>query len=573
MAIKYVDPLGTDDASHGSGAGADAWATIHYALRYGGMAHGDTLIVESGTYSAFYSTLQTLTTDISGDSTTDGPLLVQSTGAVIVDVPANAATQFILPAAGDVVRFKDIKFQNTLGPTAATFFWLRLNATGSGLEFDNCDIDLTGTANQIVRVDGAGITCSFALENGTRLHGTGDRGIFTKNCAQLNFTFLDSYIYGCKWGIDILLPINMYARRSIVTSCTTRNIYLHGAGSTFDVEECLLTGSDVLASETIYMDTATAPDYIANPSRWSWKNNKTWLFGVQDTNTLGKILSYVSHITPWDNSNWYADPCITEAQAIAGEFGNVDFTLPTITVGTKAAFLGDSVMYGNVATSDATAAWSMFGTFSGLTMVDNDVASIGGQGIHSCRFWADRMMQADCPRFCLVGIGVNNMLDGVFYPALETAETIAGHIVQMMQKLEDNGVIPFWIGVAGQSDPTKNAESTDATNTLVAAACATNGWPCMHWLDVMRALRPSDWETTYFDALATNLHPNDAGHYVIADVADRLYQQYATGANWGARTPFDSTLPALTLAPTCPGKLKGVQEWKKVASAKEIGKY
>ena len=36
--------------------------------------------------------------------------------------------------------------------------------------------------------------------------------------------------------------------------------------------------------------------------------------------------------------------------------------------------------------------------------------------------------------------------------------------------------------------------------------------------------------------------------------------------------PFDSTLPALTLSPDCPGKLKQVQEWRKVASAREIGK-
>ena len=37
--------------------------------------------------------------------------------------------------------------------------------------------------------------------------------------------------------------------------------------------------------------------------------------------------------------------------------------------------------------------------------------------------------------------------------------------------------------------------------------------------------------------------------------------------------PFDGSMPALTLSPDCPGKLKQVQEWRKVASAKEIGKY
>ena len=32
-------------------------------------------------------------------------------------------------------------------------------------------------------------------------------------------------------------------------------------------------------------------------------------------------------------------------------------------------------------------------------------------------------------------------------------------------------------------------------------------------------------------------------------------------------------MPTLSLASTCPGDLKQVQTWKKVASAREIGKY
>jgi hypothetical protein len=46
---------------------------------------------------------------------------------------------------------------------------------------------------------------------------------------------------------------------------------------------------------------------------------------------------------------------------------------------------------------------------------------------------------------------------------------------------------------------------------------------------------------------------------------------YAPG--FGPWSPNDSALPALTLSPDCPGKLKSAQEWRKVASAKEIQKY
>ena len=34
-----------------------------------------------------------------------------------------------------------------------------------------------------------------------------------------------------------------------------------------------------------------------------------------------------------------------------------------------------------------------------------------------------------------------------------------------------------------------------------------------------------------------------------------------------------TVVASLTLSPDCPGKLKQVQEWKKVASAKEIERY
>jgi len=44
----YVDPLGTDDLSHGTGTGADAFLTIGYALNQ--ASSGDTINVAEGTY-------------------------------------------------------------------------------------------------------------------------------------------------------------------------------------------------------------------------------------------------------------------------------------------------------------------------------------------------------------------------------------------------------------------------------------------------------------------------------------------------------------------------------------------
>ncbi|NCC83989.1 MAG: hypothetical protein EOM03_07670 [Clostridia bacterium] len=56
------------------------------------------------------------------------------------------------------------------------------------------------------------------------------------------------------------------------------------------------------------------------------------------------------------------------------------------------------------------------------------------------------------------------------------------------------------------------------------------------------------------------------------NTASPFFGPFQDGLTAGPWSPFDSTMPALSLAPTCPGKLKSVQEWSKVASAREIGK-
>ena len=48
--------------------------------------------------------------------------------------------------------------------------------------------------------------------------------------------------------------------------------------------------------------------------------------------------------------------------------------------------------------------------------------------------------------------------------------------------------------------------------------------------------------------------------------------QYDYAPGFGPWSPFDSILPALSLSADCPGDLKQVQTWSKVATAKDIEK-
>lgn len=70
--------------------------------------------------------------------------------------------------------------------------------------------------------------------------------------------------------------------------------------------------------------------------------------------------------------------------------------------------------------------------------------------------------------------------------------------------------------------------------------------------------------------LTTTYTPIDAAP---ENTARPFYGPYQGDIVAGPWTPFDSTLPALTLSSTAPGDLRSVQCWSKVASAREIGKY
>ena len=49
----YVDPNGTDDVSHGTASGSDAFKTIQYAINDSRVIDGDTINVAAGTYDGF----------------------------------------------------------------------------------------------------------------------------------------------------------------------------------------------------------------------------------------------------------------------------------------------------------------------------------------------------------------------------------------------------------------------------------------------------------------------------------------------------------------------------------------
>ena len=97
--IWYVDPLGTDDGSHGTGPGANAFKTIQYAINDARVLGGDTINVAAGTYNEALLIDKSLTLlgakagvdartrDTStGESILDGTGLIGAKGIIIKSV-------------------------------------------------------------------------------------------------------------------------------------------------------------------------------------------------------------------------------------------------------------------------------------------------------------------------------------------------------------------------------------------------------------------------------------------------------------------------------------------------------
>ncbi len=91
----YVDPLGTDDGSHGAGTGADAFKTIQYAINDGRVSGGDTIQVAAGLYQQ--------------DITIDKSLTLQGAGRTTTTILRNTATDTVVLIQADNVKVTGFK--------------------------------------------------------------------------------------------------------------------------------------------------------------------------------------------------------------------------------------------------------------------------------------------------------------------------------------------------------------------------------------------------------------------------------------------------------------------------------
>ena len=123
-----------------------------------------------------------------------------------------------------------------------------------------------------------------------------------------------------------------------------------------------------------------------------------------------------------------------------------------------------------------------------------------------------------------MGVGINDVITP---RSGQTRAQLSEMIERTLDKVNAAGAIPIYLGVVSTSgNPPDNTTDTATGNTThitsdVSSYCTTQGWSCGSILTQMQ--NNLNWITDYYANLTSDVHPNNAGHDVIAKFAEYLY--------------------------------------------------
>lgn len=208
MATYYVDPLGTDDGSHGTAVGAGAWKTLTYALGLGGvpLAGGHTLNVAAGTYPESSSGL--VCTRAFASLVTVIGSAANPASVVVTNSTTNQILALLLAGATNL-KFIGVSFVPNGDGSVGSTITARHNAATLNVSYEDCRfIGATNKADtHVYSINGtASINTSFTRclldgDNSTRqtaFQSAGSAGVI-----PTGITFTDCTVYSASIGMYV----------------------------------------------------------------------------------------------------------------------------------------------------------------------------------------------------------------------------------------------------------------------------------------------------------------------------------------------------------------------------------
>ena len=214
----YVDPTGTDDGSHGTGTGTDAFKTIQYAIDQ--CTGGDTINVAAGTYAEAEITAQGLepkpyTTSVQIDKA----LTLRGANADVNPVTGTREAESIIDAGG---ADRAVNILGNLGVVTFDGFTVR-NFANQGIchRFYEREGTTVHVLNNIV------IAPAVAAAHGNSIQVSGDNSTVIGN--DVSGALLEDEFWGGT-AILVIAADNVVVRNNSVHNCGDMGIAVAGYG-------------------------------------------------------------------------------------------------------------------------------------------------------------------------------------------------------------------------------------------------------------------------------------------------------------------------------------------------------
>jgi hypothetical protein len=275
----YVDPLGTDDGSHGTGSGTSAFKTITYAIS--SASDADTIMVAAATYNEEVDVTKALTiVGAETDST-----IIDGTGLTVTD------GLVAITAAGDVT-FSGFTVRNAYSSaTDAYGYHIRVeiyaDSSVAGVTYTISNNKIYGTNNASEAQD-YGFYAYGGKENLTFTHNlvtqTGANNVLLElhtGSTDISYNTLDAGAYGC--DSIFLMTYSGVDVTSLQSVCN--NTFDMGTGEAFD-----------------YAHKATGVSFTAPGAAWGLGDG-AFTDMVISANTFNNLKSDRRAIGFWNSNN------------------------------------------------------------------------------------------------------------------------------------------------------------------------------------------------------------------------------------------------------------------------------
>lgn len=185
------------------------------------------------------------------------------------------------------------------------------------------------------------------------------------------------------------------------------------------------------------------------------------------------------------------------------------------------AFMGDSIAEG-FGVRPEESCWHVFSLITGLDVVRSDdinPVAYAGIGVKEFAGRVDKLMAKWKPKTVFLSIGANNFDDScnASYPFGIKGDEIAFFLKSIIYCIRGFGAVPFWMGLPPFEECGKDQSKPASFNKEIGAWLESEKLPGFFYLD--RLLHDGEWDAMggpFFNNLATDKHPNAAGHALIA---------------------------------------------------------